>query len=64
MECCILGFLEKKLYSMVAIPALYLFILMIYRPYYLVFHNVIIIFNQVGVLAAYAWLILQNFYKF
>ena len=64
MQLCILGFIEYRLYAMVGIPTLYLFLLLGYRPYYSVFHNCVIIFNQVGVLGAFLWLILQKFYTF
>lgn len=49
---------------MVGVLTIYLLVLLIYRPYNSVFHNVVVIFNQVGVLAAFLWFILQKFYVF
>jgi hypothetical protein len=49
---------------MAAAPTLYLFLLLMYRPYYSVFHNFVLIFNQIGVVSAFAWMILQQFFTF
>ena len=45
---------------MTALVGIYLILLVVYRPYHSVFHNSVLVVNQIGVLAAFVWLLLQN----
>lgn len=55
-----MGFIEHKLYPMAVVIGIYLIVLFVYRPYNSVFHNIVLVLNQIGVLLAFIWLILQK----